>query len=133
MAEILPFRTNYQEWIQFQKKLKIRFWSRIRGWNHSISTLRMKTATDRSSAALAIFVGSRARATLSAAAGTCPDTARSTRVIVILTTSAMVHLYVGSTTAFMSGTLWTVAGRGTYIQNSLSVSQMCCRYSLRSL
>ena len=34
----------------------------------------MKTATDRSSAALAIFVGSRARATLSAAAGTCPDT-----------------------------------------------------------
>ena len=51
------------------------------------------------------------RATLSAAADICQDTARKARATATLTMSALVRLCVDGTTASMSGTLSTAAGR----------------------
>ena len=74
-----------------------------------ISAVRMETARNRSSVALTTIVGSRAWATLSAAAENSPDTARKGRAIVTLMMSALVRLCVASMPADMIITLWTAA------------------------
>ena len=74
-----------------------------------ISAVRMETARNRSCVAPTTIVGSRAWATLSAAAENGQDTARKARVIVTLMMSALVRLCVASMPADMIITLWIAA------------------------
>ena len=69
---------------------------------------------DHLSVARTTFVGSRAMVNLIAAAGNILAIARKARATVTLTMSALAHSYAVGTTAFMSGTLLIVAGKGTY-------------------
>ena len=95
---------------------------------------------DRLSVALTTFVGSHAKATLSAAAENCPDTARKGRVTVTLTMSALAHSFVDGTTAsmrmmIMGGNLWTVAGKALCSSkvNEITHYTHCCDVVLHQL